>query len=163
MQNYVHKRYIVFFAFIVSCGNEEYQLIHPDLQSIYNNYVLSCNNNEYCARAKAYTVDVLTYADDLDGTSIGVCYFGSERKIFIKRNLDITEYSLYSLVWHELGHCMHRLEHSDTSIMYESLIYIESEDEWERAKTEFYSIDFTNKNTALNTSNFYSSFTGNSR
>ncbi len=131
---------------VVSCGMEMPTYIHPDLLPYYNEYVKECNDNALCRKATRMDIGILTFRDTLPTSgqkntmAIGVCYY-QDREVYIRSDIKdkLNEYTYKALVWHELGHCMHNLQHNEkTTIMSSNSRMIYSNKSWQQAKKEFY-------------------------
>ena len=89
--------------------------IHPDFVDTVNQFAEDCPNADF---SQIHSIRYAAIQDAQHQFRIGTCYFGDSIQI-----LDTLESAPYdpiimrALLYHELGHCVLGLEHSDTGMM----------------------------------------------
>lgn len=102
------------FLSLVGCGEERF--IDPALQPLLDEYIALCSDHEACSNRHAHEVTTMKFDLDMEKGTNGVCNQNSwEKDITIRPQGEKTIEYFKTIVFHELGHCMHGLKHDPKS------------------------------------------------
>ncbi len=122
---------VFLFFFLISCGSEGY--FEPELEKYFNAYLDDCNKYPTCTSRHRTPVFEMSYNDNLgeykegkqEFVIIGMCSFRG-KTLFDNRAAKIqvvhrdspkvdNECQYKALLYHEIGHCLHGLDHDENS------------------------------------------------
>lgn len=137
--------YIIVLALLVTaCGTESE--IDPSLEPYLNEYLSLCDASSECKSKPRHTVDVLKIGEFANG-NLGYCernktLGGTDRIVTIVPRGEYGEFQYKTLVFHELGHCIHGLKHDSESWIMDTSRKLASERVyevyWEQALTQLF-------------------------
>lgn len=120
---------------LIACGSEEDPVIDEALQPYLDEYRATCAKYEACASRLTSKLLGLQVKPQPQG-QLGVC---KNNKVTVTPQNHLSDFDYHSLVYHELAHCIHRLDHDNTSvIMASKRIAIHSEMVWNEAVKELF-------------------------
>jgi hypothetical protein len=128
---------------LVGCGQPELNQRTPPTGPYIADATIKSLVSEFLAQATEFGLTAghywemtdIAFIDDMPQPKLGTCYW-SDRSNWIELRTGLEGIRLRTALWHELGHCLYRMEHTDgpNQIMSASVHGFE----YERALPEFW-------------------------